>query len=73
MAQGRNGTNQGFTLTFVLVLNSESPAAPLIIGFLDIFSESVTGNLEFASHEVNHREQVLRGSIATSFSLRDPG
>ena len=40
------------------------------VSFLDIFSGSIAGNLEFASYEVKHREQVLRGSIAPGFPLR---
>jgi hypothetical protein len=38
-------------------------------GFLDIFNGSVAWDVEFASHEVKHRQQVFGGSIATGFSL----
>ena len=38
-------------------------------GFLDISSGSVAWDLEFARYEIEHREQIFRGSIASRFSL----
>ena len=37
--------------------------------FLDISVESVTRDVEFAGDEVEHRQQVLDGSVAPSFAF----
>jgi len=40
-----------------------------VFWFLDVFSGSVAWNMEFTRYEIEHREQIFRGSIAPCFSL----